>query len=153
MQSLVAQLQETLEPVVDDLGYELLCLEYQSGEQNGLLRLYIDSPKGIGLGDCEKVSRDVSAYLDVEDPIPGAYRLEVSSPGADRPLVKPEHFQQYIGEQIKVRLDHSAVDRRNFKGRLLSCGESSLVIEVDGESFELALAQIERARLIPNFGN
>jgi len=99
-----AMLRDTLvtlvRPVVEDLGYELWELEYSPGRGNGLLRLYIDAPAGIAIDDCERVSRAVSALLDAEDPVPGQYTLEVSSPGLERPLRTPEHFAPYAGEKV-----------------------------------------------------
>src|ERR1700679_1677097 len=91
-----------LEPVVADLGYELVLLEYSPHKSSATLRLFIDAAEGVNLDDCAKVSREVAATLDVEDPIRQSYQLEVSSPGMDRPLVKPEHFQRFRGEQVRI---------------------------------------------------
>jgi len=92
------ELATLLEPTVERLGYELADLEVRPGGRNGLVRVFIDGPDGIGLDDCEKVSLAVSALLDVEDPLPGNYNLEVSSPGLDRKLTKVEHFQRFTGQ-------------------------------------------------------
>ena len=119
------------------------------GGKSGLVRLFIDKPGGIGLADCENVSRAVSALLDVEDPVPGNYDLEVSSPGFDRKLTKVEHFQRFIGEIVKVKLRIPMAGRRRFRGRLLSADDERIVLEVDGESHSLALATIDTARLVP----
>lgn len=151
MQALLSQLETTLTPAVSGLGYELLCLEFQGSGDNAVLRLYIDAADGIGVEDCARVSREVSALLDVEDPIAQGYRLEVSSPGLDRPLVTPAHFRQFIGQEAKVRLHASQQERRNFRGEILSCDNSQLQLRVDGEVFDLALNDIERARLVPRF--
>jgi ribosome maturation factor RimP len=102
--ALQERVQALLEPLVEGLGYELVCLELHGSGAHALLRLYIDAPQGIGLDDCERVSREVSAALDVADPISGSYRLEVSSPGLDRPLAKPEHFRRFAGRQAKLQL-------------------------------------------------
>ena len=96
------QLLELLEPEVEALGYELAELEVNLSHGRGLLRLFIDGPEGITLDDCAKVSHQVSGLLDVEDPIQGDYNLEVSSPGADRKLVKPEHFDRFAGQAVKL---------------------------------------------------
>ena len=98
------QVLALLEPTVEGLGYELAELECRLGRGRGMLRLFIDREEGIALEDCERVSREVAAILDVEDPIPGDYDLEVSSPGLDRKLVKPLHFDRFAGCEVKVRL-------------------------------------------------
>ena len=145
------QVQALLEPLVEKLGYELVCLELQGSGQNSLLRLYIDAPQGIGLEDCERVSREVSATMDVADPISGSYRLEVSSPGLDRPLAKPEHFRRFAGRQAKLQMRAPVEGRRRFAGRLLGLEQNEIVIEVDGSSFRLPLEQVEKARLVPEY--
>ena len=144
------ELAELLGPTVERLGYELADLEVRLGGKSGLVRLFIDRPEGIGLDDCEKVSRAVSALLDVEDPLPGNYNLEVSSPGLDRKLRKVEHFQRFIGQTVKVKLRFPQEGRRRFRGELLSADEEKIVVEVDGKSYSLALAAIETARLVPD---
>ncbi len=142
------ELAKLLEPVVERLGYELVDLEVRLGG-NGLLRLYIDQPKGIDLEDCEKVSRAVSALLDVEDPLPGNYNLEISSPGLDRKLTKIEHFQRFMGETVKVQTRFPIEGRRRFRGTLVSSDDENIVVEVDGESHSLPLKTIDTARLVP----
>jgi ribosome maturation factor RimP len=113
------------------------------------LRVYIDGPLGVTVDNCAAVSRQLSAILDVEDPIPGRYTLEVSSPGLDRPLVTPADFRRFQGAMIKVRLLSALDGRRNFTGRLLEATPEAVVMEVDRERFNLPLAAIERARLVP----
>jgi ribosome maturation factor RimP len=139
-----------LEPVVEQLGFELADVELRLGGQDGLLRLYIDKDGGIDVEDCQSVSRQVSAILDVEDPLPGNYTLEVSSPGLDRTLTKPAHFQRFMGEDIRVKLRFPLEGRRNFRGALKSANEENIEVEVDGESHSLSLATIESARLVPS---
>ena len=150
-QGVNSNLQERLEPAVAGLGYELLCVELQSTGTDAVLRVYIDSPNGIGVQDCVSVSREISALLDVDDPIDSAYRLEVSSPGLDRPLVKPQHFNEYLGRDAKLRLRIPHEGRRNFRGKLLACDENAVTVEVDGERFDLPFIDIERARLVAVF--
>src|SRR5690606_14779876 len=99
-----------LEPVVEDLGYELVLVELVGSGQR-TLRLYIDAPGGVNLDDCESVSRQVSAVLDVDDPIAGAYTLEVSSPGIERPLVREDHFRSHVGERVRIRLMKNLLGR------------------------------------------
>lgn len=146
------RLTDLLEPVVADLGYELLLLEFNAHKGSATLRLYIDSPEGVDVDDCAAVSREVAATLDVEDPIKQAYQLEVSSPGLDRPLVKPEHYRGFIGEQVRVELlVPQAGNRRKFRGTLLAADERDITLQQPDGPVTLALADIERARLVPDF--
>ena len=138
-----------LAPAVESLGYELVDVELRLGGKNGLLRLYIDQPDGIGLSDCETVSRQVSTVLDVEDPIPGHYVLEVSSPGLDRRLTKPAHYRRFLGEDVRIKLRFPVEGRRNFRGALRAANEETVEVEVDGKLHELPLTNIESARLVP----
>ncbi len=144
------ELVTLLEPTVERLGYELADLEVRLGGKGGLVRVFIDKADGIALDDCEAVSRAISALLDVEDPLPGNYSLEVSSPGLDRKLTKSEHFQRFMGEIVKVKMRVPVEGRRRFRGKLLSMDENNIVVEVDGESHSLALAAIDTARLVPD---
>lgn len=143
------QLSELLAPVVADLGYELWELEYASRASGGLLRLYIDSPDGISLDDCERVSRAVSETLDAADPIPGHYTLEVSSPGLDRVLRTREHFQRFAGERVRVEMHQPVEGRKRFSGRLLQVDEEAITLEQDGGRVSLSIDGIHRARLAP----
>ncbi len=139
-----------LEPAIERMGFELADLELKLGGQDGLLRIFIDKDDGIDVEDCESVSRQVSAILDVEDPLPGNYTLEVSSPGLDRTLTKPAHFQRFMGEDVRVKLRFPLEGRRNFRGALKSANDENIEVEVDGESHSLSLATIESARLVPS---
>lgn len=143
------ELMKLLEPAVERLGYELSDLEVKLGGRDGVVRLFIDKPEGVGLEDCETVSRQVSALLDVEDPLPGHYVLEVSSPGLDRRLTKVAHFQRFMGEDIRVTLRFPIEGRKNFRGALRAADEKVIEVEVDGESHRLPMATIQSARLIP----
>jgi len=144
------ELARLLEPTIERLGYGLWDLEVKLGGRGGIVRLFIDQPDGIGLDDCEKVSLAVSALLDVEDPLPGQYNLEVSSPGLDRKLTKVEHFQRFTGETLKVQMRFPIEGRKRFRGTLVSSDNESIVVEVDGESHSLPLATIDTARLVPD---
>ncbi len=115
----VAKLTAILQPLVQDLGYEFVGLEFSSHPKNPVLVLYIDKAEGIAIEDCERTSREVAALLDVEDPIPGHYVLEVSSPGLDRPLFSPEQFDRFTGEVVQITLFAPLGGRRKFKGRIL----------------------------------
>ncbi len=143
------EITELLEPTVERLGYELSDLEVNLAGKHGVLRLFIDKPDGIDLEDCEKVSLAVSALLDVEDPLPGQYDLEVSSPGFDRKLTKVEHFQRFAGETVKVKMRFPIEGRKRFRGTLVSSDDENIVVEVDGESHSLPIATIDIARIVP----
>jgi ribosome maturation factor RimP len=143
------EIQKLLDPAIERLGYELTDIEVRLGGQGGLIRLTIDKPDGIDLDDCEKVSHAMSALLDVEEPVPGNYNLEVSSPGLDRKLTKVEHFQRFEGETLKVTMRFPIEGRRRFRGKLLSSNKENIVVEVDGESHSLPLTMIDTARLVP----
>jgi ribosome maturation factor RimP len=143
------ELAKLLEPAIERLGYELADLEVRLGGKGGLVRVFIDKPEGIDLDDCETVSRAVSALLDVEDPVPGNYNLEVSSPGLDRKLTKVEHFQRFEGETVKVQMRFPIEGRRRFRGTLVSSDDENIVVDVDGESHSLPLKTIDTARLVP----
>jgi ribosome maturation factor RimP len=136
-----------MEPLLGRLGYELVELEHSAGRASALVRLYIDRPEGVGLDDCERVSREVSALLDVEDPIPTSYTLEVSSPGLDRVLRTPAHFARFVGSRVFVELKEPRAGRRRYTGALLSVDEAGIVLMVDRERVEVALAEIAKARL------
>jgi ribosome maturation factor RimP len=140
-------LLKILEPAVEGLGYALVELEFQGG----VLRLYIDRLQGVTLDDCQKFSQQISAVLDVEDPIPGAYTLEVSSPGLDRPLRKRVDFQQHAGQRVRIELLLPLDGRRRFSGTLRGMESDQVLIEVDGTLCRLPFTQIGRARLVPDF--
>jgi len=137
------------EPLLAQLGYELVELEFASGHGRGVLRIFIDKPTGIGIDDCERVSREVSALLDVEDPIPSAYALEVSSPGDDRVLRKPEHFERFVGSRVWVELKAPREGRRRYTGRLAAMNAAGIELEVDQDRVNVPFAEIGKARLAP----
>lgn len=144
------ELHDLLEPTIERLGYELADLEVRLGGKGGLVRVTIDKPEGVDLNDCQAVSQAVSALLDVEDPVPDRYDLEVTSPGLDRKLTKIEHFQRFEGETVKVKMRFPIAGRRRFRGTLLSSNDENIVVEVDGETHSLPLAKIDTARLVPD---
>jgi ribosome maturation factor RimP len=139
-----------LQPVVEDLGYALWELEYVAGLGKAVLRLYIDAPAGITVDDCERVSRAVSERLDLDDPLPGQYTLEVSSPGIERPLRTAAHFALYRGETVFVEMAQPLEGKRRFKGPLAATGAESIEVEVDGRRFTLPIGGIRRAHLAPD---
>lgn len=139
-----------LAPLVEGLGYELWELEYSPGRGNACLRLYIDAAAGITLDDCERVSRAVSEVLDAEDPVPGHYRLEVSSPGLERPLRTAAHFARFVGETVYVETTQANEARRRFKGTLLAASAADVEVEVDGRRWALPISGIRKAHLAPD---
>jgi ribosome maturation factor RimP len=136
-----------IEPLIGRLGYELVDLEQTPGRGSAVVRLFIDSSAGVGLTDCERVSREVSALLDVEDPIPTAYRLEVSSPGFDRVLRTQAHFARFVGSRIAVELAAPREGRRRYTGTLQSVDEAGIALEVDGQDVPVSFAEMGKARL------
>jgi ribosome maturation factor RimP len=143
-------LYERLATLIGSMGYELLGCEMLTQGGQLLFRLYIDSAKGVVLEDCSLVSRQVSAMMDVEDPIQGQYTLEVSSPGIDRPLFEIEHYRRYIGKRVKVRLYTAINQRRQFKGLLQRVDEDAIYIVVDDadQAIKLPFSAIEKGNLI-----
>ncbi len=145
-------LVELLTPVVESLECELWGLEYFSQGRHSTVRLYIDKkPDGVGLAECESVSRQASAVMDVEDPIAGEYSLEVSSPGMDRPLYTLKQFADYAGEQVAIRLRSAFDGRRKFSGQLRGVDAEDVVVIVDDHEYLLPLAFIAHANIIPRF--
>ena len=143
------------EPHVRDLGFDLIEVQFGREATGMVLRLYIDRPEGTGGGvtheDCERVSRDLSAALDVADKIPNAYQLEVSSPGLDRPLRRERDFARFVGESVRIRLVDGVEGRRNFSGTIQAAGNGRVEIACDGRSYELSIGDIARANLVPNW--
>lgn len=144
------KLRKLLEPVISAMGYELVGLEYQSRGKSGVLRIYIDKEGGVNLDDCQRVSYQVSGVLDVEDPIPGRYTLEISSPGLDRPLFTAEDFIRFAGRLATIRLNPPLQGRRKFTGVLRGVRDGNVLLNEEGQEISLPLDRIERARLVPN---
>ena len=145
-------LRQLLQPVVEALDCELWGIELQMGGKTKLLRIFIDRDEvGIGIDDCERVSRQASAILDVEDVIAGEYILEVSSPGMDRPLYELDHYARYLGEEISLRLRFPYEGRRNFKGLLKAVEGDEVVVVVTDNEFLFPVEGIEKANLVPQF--
>ncbi len=142
------RLIERLQPAVAALGFEILDLDAHLGRR-GLLRIFIDREAGVTLDDCERVSEQLGAWLDVEDPLPGSYVLEVSSPGFDRRLRTLAHFERFRGEVARVELKEARGERRRFKGRIAGVEEGEVLLEEDGEVWRLSLDEIAMARLAP----
>ncbi|KTD18140.1 ribosome maturation factor RimP [Legionella jordanis] len=141
------EIEQLLKPLIEDLGYELWGCEYLAQGRHSLLRIYIDKEDGIGLEDCERVSRQVSAVLDVEDPIPGNYSLEVSSPGIPRPLFNQEQYKRYVGEEVRLKLFKPINGSRTITAVIVSADEDNLVLKIDDEQLEVQFNQIVKANL------
>ncbi|ODS22813.1 ribosome maturation factor RimP [Candidatus Endobugula sertula] len=151
MASTQEQLTDMLAPVVEVLECELWGLEYLIQGRQATLRIYIDKDAGVSLADCEKVSRQVSSVLDVEDPIASQYTLEVSSPGVDRPLFTLGHYQRSVGEMVVVKLNRKFAERKKLKGVIGGIENDEVVIQVGDEEYLLPIESIEKANIVPNF--
>lgn len=143
------QITDMLAPTVEALGYDLWGVEYLSQGKHSVLRIYIDSANGITVDDCAAVSEQAGSVLDVEDPITGEYTLEVSSPGMDRLLFRPEQYPGYVGEILDVRLRSPFDGRRRYKGILKGIEGDDVVIQVDDHEYLLPHSAIEKARVEP----
>jgi len=154
-----SDIAELLSPTVEALGLELLGVEYLPAPGSATLRLYIDVPMAeqpermVNIDDCERVSREVSAQLDVEDPISGNYTLEVSSPGVDRPLFTLAQFTRHLGESAKVGLKLAQNNRRRLQGPIVAVDEAAgeIVFEVEGNPMTVAFDNIDKARILPDW--
>lgn len=151
MSQLEKRLTTMLTSPVEALGFEFVGVEFVRAGKHSILRVYIDHEDGISVDHCAEVSHQVSAVLDVEDPISTEYNLEVSSPGMDRPLFKEQHYADIVGEVVSVRLSMPMDNRRNFKGTLVAVDNGVVSVEVDGQTYDLAFANIEKGNLVPTF--
>lgn len=142
------ELHELITPELQVLGLELVKCEVVGSSRNPVVRLFIDKPGGVSIDDCTLVSRTVSLLLDREDPFPGKYLLEVSSPGSDRPLVTEAHFARYVGEPVKVQWATPGGERTTHTGRLESVGGGTVTVETDDGSVAIDLDSIIKAHLI-----
>lgn len=139
-------IEQLIKPAVEDLGCEVWACDYLPQGRYATLRIYIDSPRGITLDDCERVSRQVSALLDVNDPISSAYNLEISSPGIPRPLYKEAHYEKMLGQEIKLQTVKSIQGTRKHQGRLVRVANGQ--IEIDnpaGEKLSISLGDVVKA--------
>jgi len=148
-------LSRLIRPVIEEMGFEFVGLEYLSNPKNRLVRIYIDrEPEGISVDNCADVSREVSALLDVEDPVSGHYSLEVSSPGVERPLFAPEHYRRFIGERAKLHLfapmNDDSGSRRKLTGLIVDADDERVVMAVDGDNLAVSFDDIRRANLKPD---
>ena len=145
------RLTKLLQPLIEDLGYEFVGIDQSSNPKNPTVVIYIDRPEGIAIDDCATVSREVAALLDVEDPIPGHYNLEVSSPGLARPLFTAAQYERFSGEQVKMTIYAPVDGRRKFKGAILAVSGDTVTIDQDGAEVALELGNVVKARLVPDY--
>lgn len=146
-QPVQAAVRQTAEPIVAGLGLELVGVELAQEGHRRILWVYIDGPDGVGIDDCARVSPELSAALDVEDPMPGAYELRVSSPGLDRPLIRATDFQRYTGQEAQIQLSAPLGGRRKFTGELLGVEGDQVQVRCSDGDHDVPLALIQRARL------
>jgi ribosome maturation factor RimP len=153
MSDAAGQVRQLLDPILESMGLSLWDLEFNKQGPQWLLRIFIDrEPGGVTLSDCETVSRDLSAALDVEDIIPHAYTLEVSSPGLDRNLSKPEHFVRFTGSMVRIKTFQPINGQKVFRGRLLGSDEYTIKVELEtGTVLEIPLTGITKASLEVEF--
>jgi len=148
----VSDIWSLIEPVVEGMGYEVVDIDFRPHPTDGLLRIFIDKPGGIQLEDCEVVSKQVSGVLDVEDPIPGQFNLEVSSPGLERPLRKQQDFTRFAGETVKIKLSVPTLEgQRNFTGKLMGMQDNEVILQADNETHYFPLDSIDKAHIVPQF--
>lgn len=147
--AMVERVRGMAQRIAASAGLEIVHAEWKGGSRAGSLRVFIDKPSGVTHADCELVSRQLSAALDVEDLIPGSYSLEVSSPGLDRKLSSEADFSRFAGRKAKVRLRDPLCGPRSVTGRIEGCSDGSVSLRLaQGEALELPVADIEQARLV-----
>ena len=146
-----AKITELLRPTIAALDFQLWGIEYVTQARHAILRIFIDKEGGVDIEDCERVSRQVSAVLDVEDPVGTAYTLEVSSPGMDRQLFQLEQFKDFVGSLVKIRLRSNYEGRRNFKGRLAGVENDEIILQQDGEEYLFPYELLDKAQIVPEF--
>ena len=149
MSSRETRICDLLEPSVAALGYEFVGVELEPFDGHSVLRVFIDRDAGITVGDCERASRQIGAVLDVEDPIPESYVLEVSSPGIDRPLFSEDHFVRFAGHTVRLRTTEPMDGRRQWTGRLVACHEGNVVVREGDEDRTIPLDLVGKANLVP----
>ncbi|MGM0541417.1 MAG: ribosome maturation factor RimP [Pseudomonadota bacterium] len=150
--NLEEKLENLLKPTIESMGFELWGFEYLPAGRHSILRVFIEKPDmGITVDECAAVSRQISAIMDVEDPISSAYMLEVSSPGMDRLLFKPKQYELYLNKPIQVRTAVGVLGRRKFKGPLVLVNDTMIGIEIDGELYEITYDIIDKANVVAEF--
>ena len=145
------RLYRLIEPTVHALGFELVGVLWRDGPSRSLIRVYIDHHEGVTVDGCARVSHRVNGLLDVEDPMPGEYDLEVSSPGVDRPLFVERDFVRFAGADLKVTLRSPCEGRRRFTGVLGGYRDGMVLVDDQGMERRFPISEIESARLVPQW--
>jgi ribosome maturation factor RimP len=148
MKNISAVIDDLVSPIVDALDLEFWGCELVRQGKYSLIRVYIDRESGVDISDCEKVSRQVSAVFDVEEPITEEYTLEVSSPGLERPLFTLEQFRKYVGSVIQLRMKKPQDGRKKFKGDLVRVDDNRIVLSLDGDEVDFQHTDIDKANLV-----
>ncbi|MEW5774387.1 MAG: ribosome maturation factor RimP [Thermodesulfobacteriota bacterium] len=146
-EELINTLEGLVAPLAEQHGLTLWGLEFASGPGRGVLRIFVDAPEGVTVDQCARLSRDLSVLLDVEDPIPGRYSLEVSSPGLDRVFFRPEQMEAYLGQEVSLSLREPEAGRRSLRGALLRVEGSTVVLDEDGTEQAVDFSHVKRAQL------
>lgn len=144
-------IESLIENDIQAMGFDLVACLWVSEDGQRILRVLIDKQNGVNSGDCAKVSRHVSGVLDIEEPVRGKYTLEVSSPGIDRPLTKPLHYTQFLGEQAALTLRMPVDNHRRFSGVIQSADTTAVVLNLGESEQSFLFADIEKANLVPKF--
>lgn len=152
MASVEARIRDIIQAQVEEDGYELLQVEMRSEGGAPILRIYIDSPEGIGIEDCVASSRKIAVLLDVENPVEGKYTLEVSSPGIERPLFSANDFVRFQGKEIRLSTKNKIDNRRKFQGHIESFDDGILALSCEGRQIKIAYDEIKKANLVYDFG-
>jgi ribosome maturation factor RimP len=145
------EIETLLTPTVTAMGLRVWGVEYLGQGKRSTLRVYIDSDDGVTVEDCERVSKQVSDLLDVEGTLVSSYTLEVSSPGLDRLLFKPEQYAESIGETVDVRLNYPFEGRRRVVGALTGLANDEVSVQAEDSKFQIPLSNVQRARIVPRF--
>lgn len=146
-----AALHALIEPVVTAMGFELWGIDHLSQGKNSRLVIYIERESGVSVEDCADISRQVSAVMDVEDPIAGEYRLEVSSPGMARPLYSLDQFTRFQGHHVALKLRTAFDGRRKYQGLLVGVEGDEVLLQLDGEEYCFPIESIDSAHVVPQF--
>ncbi len=149
--NLIAQVSQWVESIIADSPIELVDVEYVKEPHGWVLRVYLDKPGGIDVEDCRSVSEVLSDILDEEDPIPGPYSLEVSSPGLERPLKKESDYVRFAGRLVNIRTYAAVEGRKNFQGTLMGLEDGQVLVDLDGQQISIPLDKIAKARLAVEF--
>jgi ribosome maturation factor RimP len=145
------EVRHLIEPIIDEMGFELVDIEYLSEYGRWILRIYVDDEGGINLDGCARVSNEIGDLIEMQDIVPHKYVLEVSSPGLNRPLVREKDFDRAVGKKVKVRMVAPVGERRNFAGYLKAFEEGTLYLEIESQLVSLPRRDVKKANLVYEF--